>query len=131
MHLAGLCGLSGQAIEGGFGLVTMPNNSYIGILSISGVPRNRDQEDPFQEELPRAGDENPEANEVCRLKREEERIAREMAEKEEEEARAMLEQAAKSGKIKLPTGADKLDKEAILSQVGLPADINTAVHSLR
>jgi len=54
---------------------------------------------------------------VCRLKREEERIAREMAEKDEEEARAVLEQAAKSGKIKLPTTGDKLDKEAILSQV--------------
>lgn len=52
-----------------------------------------------------------------RLKREEERIAREMAEKEEEEARAVLEQAARSGKIKLPTAEGKLDKEAILSQV--------------
>lgn len=52
-----------------------------------------------------------------RLKREEERIAREMAEKEEEEARAVLEQAARSGKIKLPTADGKLDKEAILSQV--------------
>lgn len=51
-----------------------------------------------------------------RLKREEERIAREMAEKEEEEARAVLEQAARSGKIKLPTADGKLDKEAILSQ---------------
>ena len=53
---------------------------------------------------------------LCRLKREEERIAREMAEKEEEEARAVLEQAARSGKIKLPTADGKLDKEAILSQ---------------
>ena len=50
------------------------------------------------------------------MKREEDRIAREMAEKEEEEARAVLEQAARSGKIKLPTG-DKLDKAAILNQV--------------
>ena len=40
-----------------------------------------------------------------------------MAEKEEEEARAVLEQAARSGKIKLPTAEGKLDKEAILSQV--------------
>lgn len=39
-----------------------------------------------------------------------------MAEKEEEEARAVLEQAARSGKIKLPTADGKLDKEAILSQ---------------
>lgn len=52
-----------------------------------------------------------------RLKREEDRIAREMAEKEEEEARAVLEQAAKSGKIKLPVMPDKLDKAAILNQV--------------
>ena len=50
------------------------------------------------------------------MKREEDRITREMAEKEEEEARAVLEQAARSGKIKLPTG-DKLDKAAILNQV--------------
>ena len=55
-----------------------------------------------------------------RLKREEERIAREMAEKEEEEARAVLEQAARSGKIKLPTADGKLDKEAILSQASSP-----------
>lgn len=52
----------------------------------------------------------------CRLKREEDRIAREIAEKEEAEARAVLEQAARSGKIKLPAG-DKLDKAAILNQV--------------
>lgn len=56
---------------------------------------------------------------MCRLKREEERIAREMAEKEEEEARAVLEQAARSGKIKLPAADGKLDKEALLSQVSL------------
>lgn len=59
---------------------------------------------------------------MCRAKREEDRIAREMAEKEEEEARAVLEQAAKSGKIKLPTTGDKLDKEAILNQVA-PASL--------
>jgi len=66
-----------------------------------------------------------EVGRMCRRKRDEERIAREMAEKEEEEARAVLEQAAKSGKIKLPTTGDKLDKEAILNQVAptsRPAD---------
>lgn len=40
-----------------------------------------------------------------------------MAEKEEEEARAVLEQATRSRRIKLPAG-DKLDKTAILNQVG-------------
>lgn len=40
-----------------------------------------------------------------------------MAEKEEEEARAVLEQAARSGKIKLPTAEGKLDKEAIQNLV--------------
>lgn len=40
-----------------------------------------------------------------------------MAEKEEEEARAVLEQAAKSGKIKLPVSGEKLDKAAIINQV--------------
>ena len=54
---------------------------------------------------------------VDRLKREEERIAREMAEKEEEEARAVLEQAARSGKIKLPSAEGKLDKETIQNLV--------------
>jgi hypothetical protein len=62
---------------------------------------------------------------VCRIKRDEERIAREMAEKEEEEARAVLEQAAKSGKIKLPTTGDKLDKEAILNQVTSASPMQT------
>ena len=39
-----------------------------------------------------------------------------MAEKEEEEARAVLEQAAKTGKIKLSVG-EKLNKTEILNQV--------------
>ena len=54
---------------------------------------------------------------LYRLKREEDRIQREMAEREEEEARAVLEQAAKTGKIKIPLGGEKLDKQAILTQV--------------
>ena len=51
-----------------------------------------------------------------RLKREEDRIAREMAEKEEEEVRAYLESAVKAGKIKAKPVAGKLDKKAVLEE---------------
>ena len=54
----------------------------------------------------------------CRLKREEQRIAKEIEEREQEEARKLLEQAQKKGvkKLNIAEGAP-LDKATLMNQV--------------